>query len=375
MASPVVTVQSTTSSKLTSYLEQLENFKSKSLWHQLTLKLLETVQDDEFKGEETAMNLYNTYIKDMEAKLNLLQLMEIVYYLIQQLETPKALELLQTVEKKLLKNEEALALCKVLQGALLLEKMGDAKKAKELLDEVEVLLDNTRFTVSSKIHGRYYKLASKWYMTHSDHVNYYSAALKYLGCVDVDSLVLGEQQDIAIALIVAALLGEKLYNLGELMYHPIMSVLKTKTAPRAWVFELLKAVNNGDLSVVGILKSYWSQIPDLEAKHHIIEEKTKLLCIVQMCVPHFNLPLADISKKTFTPLPEVELLLMRAMAHELLRGRINQSDGFVHVTWVRPRALDNKELKVMISQLDDWCSNIKEAENHLAQNAKDIIEL
>jgi 26S proteasome regulatory subunit N9 len=44
----------------------------------------------------------------------------------------------------------------------------------------------------------------------------------------------------------AAILGEGVYNFGELLQHPVLS--KLTGTPKQWISELLHAFNRGDLA-------------------------------------------------------------------------------------------------------------------------------
>jgi len=67
------------------------------------------------------------------------------------------------------------------------------------------------------VHGRHYLLAAQYYKKLGLHAEYYRTALRYLGCIDLNTLSLAEQQEHAFYLGLAALLGEKVYNVGELV--------------------------------------------------------------------------------------------------------------------------------------------------------------
>lgn len=67
------------------------------------------------------------------------------------------------------------------------------------------------------MHGRFYLLASNYYRQQGKHAEYYRTALRYLGCVNLDDLSFKEQMQHAFFLGLAALLGEGVYNLGELV--------------------------------------------------------------------------------------------------------------------------------------------------------------
>ena len=80
-----------------------------------------------------------------------------------------------------------------------------------------------------------------------DYTNYYRNALLFLACLPEPSpLTKEEAQNRAYNLSIAALLGEKIYNFGELLLHPILNELQGEDS--GWLRELLFAMNSGDLN-------------------------------------------------------------------------------------------------------------------------------
>lgn len=94
----------------------------------------------------------------------------------------------------------------------------------------------------TSVHGRFYDLSSKYYRIIGNHAAYYKDALRYLGCVDIKDLpgrlkarwdvalwprpstessffssTETEKQERAFTLGLAGLLGEGVYNFGELV--------------------------------------------------------------------------------------------------------------------------------------------------------------
>jgi 26S proteasome regulatory subunit N9 len=94
-----------------------------------------------------------------------------------------------------------------------------------------------------------------------DYTNYYRNALLYLACLPEPSpLSEDEARTRAYNLSIAALLGEKIYNFGELLLHPILDQLKTPEG--SWLRELLFAMNSGDLDAFGkLLPQLPSNVP------------------------------------------------------------------------------------------------------------------
>ena len=76
------------------------------------------------------------------------------------------------------------------------------------MDELEGVTD---------VHGRFYKLYSDFYRIKGNHAEYYRSALRYLGCINLDTLSDEEKVQQACYLGLAALLGEGVYNFGELV--------------------------------------------------------------------------------------------------------------------------------------------------------------
>lgn len=115
---------------------------------------------------------------------------------------------------------------------------------QKIIEEVEEMLNNLPGVTS--VHGRFYDLSSKYYSIIGNHASYYKDALRYLGCVDIKDLPGGqrhdgkqrsalitgrwstelnavvystetEKQERAFTLGLAGLLGEGVYNFGELV--------------------------------------------------------------------------------------------------------------------------------------------------------------
>ena len=113
-----------------------------------------------------------------------------------------------------------------------------------------------------------------------DHAQYYRTALRYLGCIDVNSLMLDVQQQHAFYLGLAALLGEGVYNLGELLAHPVLQTLNA--TENSWLVDLLCAFNSGDINKFENMKRKWATIADLAAQELFLRQKISLLCLMEV---------------------------------------------------------------------------------------------
>ena len=51
---------------------------------------------------------------------------------------------------------------------------------------------------------------------------------------------------------------------------------------------------------------------------------------------------------------DVELLLMKAMSLQLIKGNIDEVEEVIHVDWMLPRYLSKSHIEVMARKLQDW---------------------
>ncbi|XP_011306849.1 26S proteasome non-ATPase regulatory subunit 13 [Fopius arisanus] len=368
--------QNTPDKELAAEWAQLEELYNKKLWHQLTLKLETFVKHPSLQKGDNLIQLYKNFLSTFENKINPLSLVEILAHVIEQFtDKREAIKFLESTEPKVEKNNEAVSLCKVLQGQILLDKLNDQEKTKKVIEDVEAMLDNADGVTT--VHGRFYLLASRLYRLQGKHAEYYRTALRYLGCIDVETLTKQEKEQHAFFLGLAALLGEGVYNIGELLAHPVLQSLRG--TPNAWLVDLLQAFNAGDIAALERLKPQWSKVADLAAQELKLRQKISLLCLMEMTFKRQSnnrqLSFSEISQETRLPVNEVELLVMKALAQGLVRGAIDQVAGIVNMTWVQPRVLDRTQITGMVQQLERWCKDVNTMEHLLESRASEILTL
>ncbi|GLV37077.1 Regulatory particle non-ATPase 9 [Carabus blaptoides fortunei] len=368
--------QTESNKELATEWTQLEELYTKRLWHQVTLKLQTFVKQPSLQKGDALIQLYTNFISTIENKINPLSLVEILAYVVEQyVDKKEAVEFINKLETKVKMNTDAHCLCKVLAGQIYLEKLNDLDNTKRIIEEVEATLDNGDGVTT--VHGKFYLLASQYYRIQGDHGQYYRTALRYLGCIDLDTLSLEIQHQHAFFLGLAALLGDGVYNLGELLAHPILETLKS--TENAWLVELLYAFNSGDIQKFESMKPQWSTIADLAAQELFLRQKISLLCLMEMTFKRPShdrqLTFEEIARDTRLPVNEIELLVMKALAQGLVRGAIDQVSATVNMTWVQPRVLDRTQIASMVQRLDIWCKHVSTMEMLLENKAAEILTL
>jgi len=164
---------------------------------------------------------------------------------------------------------------------------------------------------------------------------------------------------------VAALVGEKIFNFGDFINHPILESIAPE---RRWLKDILITFYEGKIQNWGVLKNeYNSQLNNPEnglvAKAHVLEEKIAILSFLELVFTKTGqdrkINFGEISKATLTDLDKVELLVMRALSLELIKGTIDEVDGVVYVSWVKPRLLLVSQIGGMATKLSEWTEKVK----------------
>ena len=270
-------------------------------------------------------------------------------------------------------NKEANVLCMVMIGIVKLHKYNEMKEVKNIIEEAEKILDEVEGV--SPVHSRFYLLCSDLYRMQGKHREFYASSLKYLGCTDLEDLSNEEQQKQSYFLAIAAVLGDKVYNFGELLAHKVLDSLKG--TENAWLTEFLFVFNSGDVNKFRAMKPKWSSIQDFAANETKLYEKVCLLCLMEMTfrkeATERHIAFAEIAKETTLPLEQVELLVMKALSQGLVRGKIDEVEQVVMLTWVQPRVLDRQQLNTMTNKIQSWSTSVQSMELMIESKAGEIL--
>ncbi|KAK8379666.1 hypothetical protein O3P69_019567 [Scylla paramamosain] len=235
------------SAELSKIFGEMEELYNKKLWHQLTLALLGLVKEPAMRQGTELISLYTNLIAELENKVNPLSLAQIAGEVITQHADPnEAVTFVERIIPKVRDHQEARVLSNVLIAQVTLSRLEDQARTKKILDETEKLLDEIDGV--TPVHGKFYLLASELHCRTGAHAEYYRAALRYLGCIDLQDLDEEQRVKQAFYLGLAALLGEGIYNFGELLAHPILEALKGSSSE--WLRDLLLAFNEGNINKV-----------------------------------------------------------------------------------------------------------------------------
>jgi 26S proteasome regulatory subunit N9 len=370
----ITAMKNSADSDLAERFAKIEDLYNKKLWHQLTLQLKEVVKLPSMLKEDSLVQLFAKFIADFESKMNPLSLVQLgMVALEQHKDSEEAIKFIEHIGEKVKQNDEASAMVKVLVGNIKLHKHDKRREVQEIIEEVDKML--SEYDGVSPVHSHFYLLSSDLYRIDGKHAEFYRSSLRYLGCTDVEDLSMVEQAKHAFFLSLAALLGEGVYNFGELLAHKVLESLKG--TENEWLIDLLFAFNSGDVAKFRQLKPKWATQPDLAAHETLLFEKVCLLCLMEMTfrreATQRILAFQDIAKETTLPVEQIELLIMKALSQGLVKGRIDQVSGVVDMTWVQPRVLDKDQVKVMMKKIESWSLSVSNMELMIENQAGEIL--
>ncbi|KAJ6712150.1 26S PROTEASOME NON-ATPASE REGULATORY SUBUNIT 13-like protein B [Salix purpurea] len=369
--------------ELDEWYNSISDLYQKKLWHQLTLKLEQFVALAVFQAGDALIQFYQNFITDFETKINLLKLAHFAVIVSRRYtEKDAAISYLEGVIEKLQATreqriEEPVLYIKM-QIAIFKLEQGDQKECKRHLEDGKSTLDSMT-DIDPSVYASYYWVSSQYYKHRQEFAEFYKSALLYLAYTSVESLSDSFKLDLAFDLSLSALLGDNIYNFGELLAHPIIkSLLGTQVE---WLYYILQAFNSGDLvcyqELCRVHNAALRAQPALVQNEPKLLEKINILCLMEIIFSRPSedrtIPLNVIAERTKLSIEDVEHLLMKSLSVHLIEGIIDQVEGTVHVSWVQPRVLGIPQVKSLRDRLDNWLDKVHTALLSVEAETPDLV--
>jgi 26S proteasome regulatory subunit N9 len=277
--------------------------------------------------------------------------------------------------KFVVEDKEAWTLARASLGELYIAK-GDTESTSQLLDDCEKTIKDIDF-VDSLVNASYYRTKTLFHKSKNEPQEFFRSGLSYLAYAKVEQVDKEERAGLSFDLGIAALIGEDIYNFGELVDNQIFDSLRG--TPQEWLAHVIIAFNNGQIDAWRQLETrFATQLnaqPGLLANKRTMEQKIAILALMQLVFSRGSLDrtltFAEVSQVTQVARDQVELLLMRALSLELLKGRIDQVGETISITWVQPRVLSKEQVATLRDKLADWSVKVDNAlrlmENHMPE--------
>ncbi|KAI3823785.1 hypothetical protein L1987_05226 [Smallanthus sonchifolius] len=300
--------------ELSDWCNTLSDFYQRKLWYDLTSKLDQFTVLPVLQTGDNLIQLYHNFIIHFELKIMPLMLAHFAVRVSSQYPEDEAgINFLKRVIEKLQSTKE-----KYLEGPILYINMQiaffylrkqDHKECKNLLDNGDTTL-NSMAGIDPCVYAHYYWVSCQYHMFLQDPAEFHKNAILFLKYASMESLPDLQKRFITFHTFITAMLGDNIYNFGELLEHPIL---------------------------LDLYDSYYLSIPS--------KDRTIPLTII---AEHMELTVKD-----------VEHLLMKSLSAHLIEGMIDEVDGTVHVTRVQPRVLGINQIEYLRQRLANWLGKVQ----------------
>jgi 26S proteasome regulatory subunit N9 len=388
--------------ELSAFYNQVAEYCQQKLWHQLTLAVLDftstpkttlrplLLDGDEKKISNTYLALYQKVVLAVSQKLNSLALARIAAAVaVCSLQQKGSVEESKTLLEELLSKQlqpPANATTLYLQSKIALLTLNHSSPTKEDLQSIYATIKTNAPLLKQSlipdtpeamiVNSFHYEMSMTYFKIVGPPEAFYEEAIQYLNYYQPSPDEEGAKLSHALAvdLCLAALTGDGVYNLGQVVTNPILQVLQT--TPEAWLVQLLHACAKGSVPEFKKLcqETYPAQIasqPALVNMAQQMQEKMTLLALVEMVferpASERTLDFSDIAQRLEIPLEQVEWVIMRAFSVKLMEGSMDQFDGTVHVTWILPRVLGKEQMADLATRFGEWAGKVGKTKEYMLE--------
>jgi len=343
----------------TEFTKQRDLYERK-LWHQLTLNLENLVTNPYFDNNRELLDLYDHFIREFEGRINQLRFVKICLSIAREVKDPaQAINFIKHFSGKLNQKEKEAFSLTLTETAFLHLRQAQPEAAKALTDQATTLLESVA-GVDPFVNSSLHKTLAAYHKIRVASTEFYRSSLMYLVYTPLESLTIDEQRALAFDMGIAALISPDTYNFGQLLSHPVLQSLKG--TGNEWLGEFLVAFNSGDLQRYDqILKQYhqkFAETPALLNNLVLLREKISMLALMELVfnrtAEERTLSFQTVAEATKVNLEEVELLVMKALSLNLIRGIIDEPNHTVSINWVQPRILDLRQVEKMKDRVNNW---------------------
>eukprot|EP01066_Platyproteum_vivax_P011710 Platyproteum_vivax@DN5312_c0_g1_i2.p1 len=343
--------------KLDAIKEQLQ----KKCYHQLTDLLFDYIADPRFDDNRILTKFHKQFVEPTcVKKINPLRYLLIFERCYQKADPAHARAELAINAEWVHTHRDAQLYyqCLMAQKYLTEDNLEDSLK---VLEETESLLES-HLGVDTLVKSAYHRAMAEICKKKGQTFKFYTHLVSYMNYTPLDKIRPSERGPLAFEIAVAAMVCPTTFNFGELLQNPLFSVC-LKESEFAWIYDFLEALNEGQFQLMDAARKKHAKkfeaVPELVAADKTsLRDKITLLVLMEVAFEKpkklRRMDLQEIAEACRVPVNEVEMLVMRAMNANLVRGSIDEVEGVVRFTWVKPRILDMTRLKIMQTRIDAW---------------------
>jgi 26S proteasome regulatory subunit N9 len=324
------------------------------------------------------LEVFEGFIKPFEKKFDTVKWVQILSVVCKLQSPEKALELIAPFEANISANREAKYLWQILKAGKQTE-AGQCDAAKELLDVVGKEIDDA-YEVPALIQSELQRTNAQLWKKLERPQDFYKASILYLAFTPLETIKPEDRARLAFEIGTAALIAPEEFNFGELLQQELMPSLDG--SDYAWIKDLLKAFGEGKFDLLdGALATHRAKIdatPELKnAETTILRPKMCALALMELAFrkpkKQRRLTFAEVAEHCRVGQKDVEMLVMKSMCANLIKGQIDEVNQIVMVTWVKPRILDTVRIDLMRERMDAWAAQTGLLLEHLEEMTPELL--
>ena len=335
-------------------IQEIKKLYETRHWFELGLNVINLLNQPGIVGEK--IEFYKKFVKYFAGSLDPLHHVQIIHLVSQDYSSPQvAIQFLEDSMEQFKNSKDAkdwLSLQIVAQNII----NGDFETALNQVCQVEKSV--TEFSPMI-VRTLLYRVEASLDKARGDNDSFYKHGLLYLS-------TLKKYDDVVLAydLCAAALMSRNVCSFGELASHPLLQILKD--SENKWIYDLIILLDNGTPEIFDEFNKRF--LPIIESKpqfvNHteIIKFKVTLAILLQLI---FSRPFEsriftfdEIYKTCQIPKNQVEIVVLKALSSEIIKGFIDEVDERIVVTWCKPKALSTLRLQHLKDQIDRWIEKV-----------------
>jgi len=174
---------------------------------------------------------------------------------------------------------------------------------------------------------------------------------------------------------VASLIGEKMFNLAELIEKDFFKILSN--SQYEWIYYLILSFNSSKVDqFLEMYDKYQNKIRSeqfLIKSRDFLELKIRISALLDLVFQKNKnervLTYKEITNSCRCDNDKVEFIVIKAISLGLIKGYIDEVDSRVVVNWVQPKYLDREKILVLHDRLDQWIGKTNKVLNNFQETS------
>jgi 26S proteasome regulatory subunit N9 len=376
--------------------QQAAELYDKKLWYQLSLLLEDLIKLPSLQSSAALSKFHSQFLHKLNNKINHLTYTTLSIHVSRAVSSHlDAVKFLETIKAELPNSgAEQSAVQVELEISRRMINNSQLEEVKDRLTESKVAIDKYSGVMATSIYSLFYLTHLEYHKIKGTPQEYFNNALLYLTYTPLQQIDSKQQLQLAQDISLSALLGAQIYNFGEFLQHPIIEILNNNSDSNInWIPKMLQAFNSGNIDQFQqIFNQIKGQNALLNLNADFLQQKIRIMALIELIFTKHNnlqggkgetsasaqnqgksLSFAELAKHCQVPVPDVELLLMKALSLHVIKGSINEIEQRCSISWVQPRVLNKAQITAMQQRIQNWVKQVDEAIILVQNNAEQIL--